>query len=189
MKFDDQKHLETWKRSRKYPLIHDPIAGMILARDVHRRGLDLCCSTGLLGQRLSDAGWHVWGVDGDNDAIARAKAAGITMPILAVHLDRSGLRQVIEEIDEREIRSVYARRCLPELFGHDLQLGRWFLRQLVEVGILDLFLQGRAERTNSVNRLSSIDDEIELASSAFDLAHEEGWQLAHLQAKTSKAAP
>jgi hypothetical protein len=57
-----------------------------------------------------------------------------------------------------------ARRCLPELFGDDLPLGRDFAAAIHGAGIKEIFLEGRVVTQGAVNVLKSVADEVDLLS-------------------------
>lgn len=180
-RFNDPQHLEHWQATGRFPKIHDSIAAAIVRHDAGRRGVDVCCSTGLLAERLTGEGFTVHGVDRDVTALDRARAAGVKAALLQLHLDGDGLAKMLQYATERQLTSLYCRRCLPELFGDDLALGKQFFKDAAASGITRLFLQGRNPVKNATNKLSSLAAEIALASCAFDLVWSEG-QVAYLQA-------
>ena len=180
-RFNDPSYLDDWRATGRFPKIHDAITAAIVRYDAGRRGIDLCCSTGLLAERLQLSGFTVVGVDRDGTALDRARSAGVKAELMQLHLNRAGLATLLRFATERELTSLYARRCLPELFGDDLALGQWFFKEAAAAGITRLFLQGRNPTANAKNRLSSIAAEISLASGSFDLTWSAG-QIAHLEA-------
>lgn len=180
-RFNDPRYLEDWQATGRFPAIHDAIAAAILRHDEGKAGVDLCCSTGLLAERLRVNGFTVVGVDRDATALERSRAAGIQAELLRLHLDSDGLAKMLQYVKEKGLTSLYARRCLPELFGDNLPLGKWFFKEAAAAGITRVFLQGRNPTANAKNRLSSISAEIALASSSFDLTWSAG-QVAYLQA-------
>lgn len=180
-RFNDPQHLEHWQQTGKFPKIHDAITAAIVRIDAGRRGVDVCCSTGLLAERLRASGFTVLGVDRDGTALSRGRAAGVQAELMQLHLDGDGLAKMLQCAKERQLTSLYCRRCLPELFGNDLALGKQFFKEAAAAGITRLFLQGRNPVANAKNRLSSLAAEIALASGSFDLLWSEG-QIAYLEA-------
>ena len=83
MRYNDPSHFVRWRRDRTFPKIHDALAALL---DKHlpatapwapARFLDLCCSIGLLGQRIRETrpGSTVVGVEGLRASIDQARAA------------------------------------------------------------------------------------------------------------------
>lgn len=62
-----------------------------------------------------------------------------------------------------------ARRCLPEVFGNDLDFGRAFAARIRAAGVTELVIEGRIKSHRSVNALAGIDDEIALMSGEYEL--------------------
>src|SRR4051812_37256610 len=88
VRFDSLAYLQAFRRQGRYPAIHDQLFRLIVAESRGCRFLDLCCSTGLLGQRvMSFAGaMAVVGVDADVDAIAAARQHGVTIPLVQMRI-------------------------------------------------------------------------------------------------------
>jgi HAD superfamily hydrolase (TIGR01509 family) len=86
-----------------------------------RSGLDLCCSHGLLGQQLANRGGYVMaGIDSDFKAVDLAQIY-VDMPVYQIRVDRNNLDKIRNTLYVRDITFIVARRCLPELFGDDLE--------------------------------------------------------------------
>lgn len=124
--------------------------------------LDLCCGTGLLTQRLCDAGYDAIGIDADAKSLAAANSAGVTAPLERWRIDRESLPLLSCLITQRVIKTVVARRALPELFGHDLPAGGVFAEMLAASGVRDVFLEGRIRTARATNPLASLVGEVEL---------------------------
>lgn len=179
-RYNDPGLLTAWRTTGAFPEIHRAITDAIVEHDAARRGIDLCCSTGLLARSLTCQGFTVLGVDGDAAAVAAGMAAGPGVDLLPLTLDRGGLAALLRMATDRGLTSLYARRCLPELFGRDLATGRWFFREAVNAGISRLFIQGRNPSANARTPLFSVFAEIDVAGVAFSLKWQRG-QVAYLE--------
>lgn len=117
MRFDSQEHLDAFKKLGRFPGIHDDFERMFVEEARVRRWVDLCCNTGLLGERLRRRhGVYVCGIEGDADAVQRGTEAGIAYERLLTRIDSSTLPTVLLWLKERRVEGVAARRCLSELF-------------------------------------------------------------------------
>lgn len=163
MRFNAPEHLQFWKDTGRFPAIHDDI--MHLASS-HMRGLtalDLCCSTGLLGQRVAaHLGAEVVGVDGDTRALALGKEAGLDVRLVYQRIDPHDLQPLENLLQQHQIETVLARRCLPELFGQALAAGRTFAQMLHRQQVQEILVEGRMVSPGAVNPLASLAQEVEL---------------------------
>lgn len=176
-RFDDQTLLECFKRGRSFPKIHAPLFSFIMEHEEGSVALDLCCSTGLLGQRLRERRHrfsHVFGVEGNSEAIDRAERAGVTMPITQMIVNEDTLDDFLALLLRNRCDTIIARRCLPELFGDCISFGQTFMRSINDVGVQWLFIEGRRATSTPANALHSIEKEIELASAAFEVVEKRG---------------
>jgi hypothetical protein len=169
MRFNSVEHLEHWKKTGQFPAIHNDIFFAVMNWGNSDKYLDLCCSFGLLGERVRKKmpGVDVYGVDADATAIQQAQDAGITMSITHMKITAETLPELVDFIREQGISGILARRAFPELFGDDLALGRHFGRQLRSVGVHEVFLEGRAPTKNAVNALSNLEQEKGLLNGSF----------------------
>lgn len=179
-RFNDIHYLVSWKAGDGFPAIHDDIFNMV--QEVAPEGaiLDLCCSTGLLAQRFLEAGRVAYGIDGDRAAIARSMQYGIKVDLHAVNISPAAFPFLESFIESHEIRTIVARRCLPELFGQDLGAGRAFAALLQKCGIQHVFIEGRIPVKAAVNLLATIQDEVALFEERYRLAALRG-RVAHLE--------
>jgi hypothetical protein len=163
-RFDSPEHVEAWQATGIYPRGHDDIAHMAMVHLRERRIMDLCCSTGLLGHRLLTSLKLdlVLSVDSSNAALSTGAAAGLIRDGHQLRVDRDSMPSLIGLIARERITAIIARRCIPELFGDDLALGHDFADLAAQVGVKQIFLEGRMVSANAMNRLASIDDEVEL---------------------------
>lgn len=171
MRFNSVEYLQAWASGKRFPAIHDDIASAAEQFMIGNRVLDLCCSYGLLGERLKKtvAGYAV-GIDADGEAIAKAKAAGISIDLYQLKVTPESFTDLVQILQSCRVNAVVARRCLPELFGENLDFGRQFFAELRRVGVKEVLIEGRVKTKNATNALSSIEDEISLASESFALA-------------------
>lgn len=171
MRFDSEEYLEAWAKSEgfQYPVIHDNMYAAAIRHDKYRRGLDLCCSSGLLGTRLMDAGFAMVGVDADKDAVGLATKYKIPMLIhLAKVSDTHGVDAVADIVAVNKLKTIYARRCFPELFGENTELEDLFFPAMIKAGIRMVIFEGRVRTVRATNRLSSVQKEAEMLGKFFD---------------------
>ena len=168
-RFDSIDYLRDFQARGRFPAVHDELFGMVTECTRQTRVLDLCCSTGLLGERLRRTGDFetVLGVECDRRAIEAARSHGVVMPITELVIQIDTLPRLGHLIRQPAIGSVVARRCLPELLGDDPAMDRRFADTLAEAGVAELFIEGRIVSERATNRLRSIDREIEAVSSRF----------------------
>lgn len=157
--------LERWKRTGNYPRIDDRIVALILERAHSSHFLDLCCGFGLLGQRIAELKQDavVVGVEANSAKIAAAWRYEVAIPIHHLSIQRSTLPTFIEICTTRRIEVLIARRCIPELFKRDLELGRDFVTMLAHsTDVNDVFLESRARTKLAKSALSCIDKQVAL---------------------------
>lgn len=184
MRFDSDCYLEDFRVFGRYPKIHDALFSVV-ATELWRNNnvLDLCCSTGLMGERLRGIiSGGVYGIEADLSAVNKARESGISFEILNIKVEPATLGEVVGFIDMCSIGAVVARRCFPELFSHDFNFGREFARRMASSGVRQLFIQGRNESCRSKNPLGSLKSEIELVSDSYALRYSIG-QVAYLTSK------
>mgnify|MGYP001602293589 CR=1 FL=1 len=160
MRYDAQEHLDAFRTRGAFPAIHDDVATLFAEESVASRVCDLCCNTGLLGERLRRAfGVDVVGIDGDADAVRRGTEAGVGYDRLVVHLDASTLDAALAWLAERRIDGVVARRCLSELLI-DPDLRARLPAGLARIGVRELVIQGRAPVAGAVHPFPSVAEEL-----------------------------
>ena len=138
---------------------------MAIAHVKGRKGIDLCCSHGLLGQQLVERGnFQMVGVDGDKKAVKLAHEHKMLMDVFHLAVKKETMAVFIDLIKSQNCTFLIARRCLPELFGNDMEFGIEFFHQMREIGITEVMLEGRVATKNAVNPLFSLNAEIDLIS-------------------------
>jgi hypothetical protein len=182
MRFDSQEHIDKWYRQGHYPAIHAPVVSMAVAELRGVRGVDVCCSHGLLGtQLLKNNGLNMLGVDGDRKAITLAREHGIPMPIHEMKITRATMKEFFVECVMHGAQFLIMRRCAPELFGDDLEFGREFFSTAQSVGIQEIVLEGRVRTPRATNKLSCLEAEIELTCPLYQV-HKTTGNVAYLRA-------
>lgn len=184
LRFDSTEHLDAWKATGRFPAIHDDLFNLIATEATGTSFLDLCCSTGLLAQRLADKlpGVAACGVDADVDAVLAGAEAGIKVPVLTMKVELKSLDSLLQWIRDNRVTVLVARRCFPELFGHDHDLARAFSKGIHALGVTEVFLQGRVPVAGAKNSLASVLDEVQLLDHDYRLSFAHG-QLAYLKAR------
>lgn len=182
MRFNSTEHLDVWRQRGIYPRIHDPIAQVITTYCNAEVALDLCCSFGLLGHRIWDStGMQVVGVDADDRALQAGKAAGIRIELVSMRVSRDSHEALAALVEACKVQAVFARRALPELFGHDIAYGRSVASMFKRLGVRELFIEGRVATPGAVNPLASLDKEVELMTGPFVEARRIG-NVSHMKA-------
>lgn len=170
MRFNSTEYLEKWEKTGQYPKIHNDIAFLFEQYSKGNRVLDLCCSSGLLGERLHrKLGVHAVGIDGDRIAIEKALKFGVSMQIHHLKIKRQSLKDVVQIIENDRLNTIIARRCVPELFADDIEFGYEFAHQMKNIGIKEIFLEGRAKTKSSNNKLNSLNKEVAVFSEYYKL--------------------
>ncbi len=164
--FDSTKLLKEWQEHGAWPKIHDEIIGLIHhTADPDAVVMDLCCSTGILPQRINDQCERAAvGVEWLAESIDTGREHGVTVPILNQRITVDTVDEVVGWAEEHGVTAVSARRCLSELAvapTHpngppssqelDFGLSRALWNGLVSAGVTDLWLQGRAKRADAVH--------------------------------------
>ena len=170
MRFNSPDLLYAWQRTGQWPRIHNAIADCIIGEVPSGPILDLCCSFGLLGERLQRQ-LHIpaIGVERDEAAVKLGQDAGVQMPVEIMEVNRDTLADLAQVVRGARVTTLVARRALPELFGHDLELGRDFAVAMRDAGVEEVFLEGRRPTPKPTNQLASIHDEVALMGAAFRL--------------------
>lgn len=180
MRFSDEEYLRAWKEEGVYPKIHDKIYQLFATTCESDSVLDLCACTGLLGQRIQDKmGLNVVAVEGDPAWIERGKRWGTNIPTLEVWVLPNTLKTFTDWIRSNEVTGIVARRCISELFGNDAK-GRplkapdfvWskvFTDAILDAGIKEIWLEGRADQGRSVHPVPDTETEAKCFFSGFKL--------------------
>lgn len=172
-RFNDTSYLEQWKKDRTYPSIHSNIFNLISSTVESTSIVDICCSTGLLGQHVSDLGLDVFGVEYSETSIANAKKYGIEMPIYQMHIDRSSINDLCKLISENGATGLLARRCLSELFvardgeSIDFDWANIFSQKIIKAGIKEVWIEGRADQGRSTHPIPDTETEIKCLEGFF----------------------
>ena len=196
-RFNSKLHLEGFRDGRGYPRIHDNIFNLIAETWTGGSFVDVCCSTGLLGQRLIDKlGVMCCGVDGDAEAIANGKAYGIQMKVHHLIINEETLGLFSRILDQHDVNTLVFRRCISELFATGLTLGvgntvqagvkEEFAAQVVDLcvakGIDEIYLQGRAETASAKHPIPNLKAEIKFFLPQYEVQVDRG-QCAYLRRK------
>lgn len=177
MRFNSSDHLSAWKQTNRFPKIHDKIYKFIIEQSNGSRFLDLGACHGLLTQRLNieKFKWVAFGVEENNKYIEDGKLAGITAQILNLKITTDTLNVLVDYITKNKINTIVARRVLPEIWGNDINGGREFAKKIYDAGIKEIFIEGRIETKNAINKLCCINNEINLLSPIYKLEHKLGF--------------
>lgn len=182
MRYDSQERLDAWRTLRVWPEIHDDLFHLVLSEARGRRFLDLCCSTGLLGQRLLDkmpGCERVLGLDADAGALERGRDAGVSVPLYHLPITRESLGQLVALVERERITGLVARRCLSEIFAADASWAPEFIDALASGGIREVFIQGRAPTARATHPIPNVDAEISVLGRSVNVLQRTG-QCAYL---------
>lgn len=181
-RFNSIERLQAWEASGAFPAIHNDIFGMVQAYARGDRMLDICCSYGLLGQRLLTAGAEaVCGIEMDTTVVEAAREAGIAVPILNIKITRDTLPEVLAFLAEHKPTVLVARRCISEIFATDLEWGPAFSRTIRTAGIAEVVLEGRAIVARPTHPIPTVVEEVACLAGAFREVRRVG-QCSHMVA-------
>lgn len=173
--FDSEKLLTEWRDQGKWPSIHDEFIGLVhhtAAADASI--MDVCCSTGILPQRVQDqCGRRACGVEWLQSAIDTGRSFGVNVPILCSNINRDSLDVLAAWMADNGVSAVSARRCLSELAVPpsrpngppstntiDFEFSELLFTMFRDAGVTDLWLQGRAFSTRSTHPVPDTDSEV-----------------------------
>lgn len=182
-RFDSEQYVKEYQETGKFPAIHDELFNFIAAEANGERFCDLCCSTGLLGQRLKKkmpGCSFVMGVECDHKAIEAGKAAGVTIPVYEMTVNQENMPNLTELLYHHQVTVLVARRCLPEIFGADSSWRTFFVSELIDAGITEVFIQGRNDVKDHKNPLHNVTKEVELFHGYYKSVRLRG-QCAHVR--------
>lgn len=170
-RFNDTSYLEAWQRLCHYPAIHSAIVDAARRHFVRTDStLDLCCSTGLLGQQLLGFGFErVTGVDADEKAIANGRAHGISLPMTHMTINVEHPGNLLAHLTTHGVTQIVARRCIPELYSTCPKDGVWtnFVTLLQKVGVQRILLQGRVFSARATHPLACVESEAMLFAQSY----------------------
>lgn len=181
MRYNSIERLQEWKDTGNFPKIHDDIFEMIMARlKPGEVFCDICCSTGLLGQRLLEAGHAGFGLEMQAREIKQAHDFGVKLSIYQRVISRELVSTPTALFGEM-VDALVARRCFSEIFMKD-DFSKAFSFELIESGVKQVFLQGRRKVNNPTCKLHCVELEAEmLTKHGWTITYLEG-ELAHLVA-------
>lgn len=162
-RYDCEDYLVAYRDHRDYPKIHDPMFHLV--RDLHHadaRVLDLCCSVGLLGQRIKDQlKLVVVGVEGYVNSRKDSSAYGVDIQIATMKVNPGTLDGLLRIIREVQVDTIVARRCLYELWDRpDHPFGRIFANAIREAGVKQVYIQGLAKTSRSTRAMHDVNAEM-----------------------------
>jgi hypothetical protein len=162
MRFSDSGHLQAFKDRGEYPAIHEPFWDFVVTKTGEVSICDVACCFGLLGQRLSRAGFQACGIEANPRFIQAARTAGVNIPILELKVTRRTIEQAARWIEQHQCGAIVCRRAMPELWESDLEGGRLFAERMAEARVREVFLQGRVVSPRAVSPLASLKQEVDL---------------------------
>lgn len=182
-RFDSTDYTDTFKRLGAFPQIHGAIYQLIAEELTGSSVLDLCCSTGLLGERIrTGLKVKVCGVDRDVGALLAGEAAGVAMPVIAMPIVPAAMPGLIAWVKLHGVDTLVARRCFPELFGDDHFFGRLMAAALRGAGVREVFLQGRQPTPGATTTLPTVYREAELFEGSYRVVRAVG-QCIYMKAR------
>jgi hypothetical protein len=175
-RYDAVEYLRAFRDAGRFPAIHNELFALILSEGRGAKFLDLCCSTGLLGERLARfyGASFVLGVDSDADALAAAREHGVRIQLQEMKISPECMGELGAVIHEHGITSVVARRCLPEIMGPWPEYDRVLAITLADAGVREVFIEGRVKTMRAVNRLSDVEKEAQVLASRYQVSNRRG---------------
>jgi len=196
-RFNSTTYVDHYKVTGRFPKIHDNLFNLITETWEGGSFIDVCCSTGLLGQRLIDKlGVMCCGIEGDSRAITAGKQGGVQMTVYQTYIDEKSLANLSRILSDHDVNTVVMRRCVSELFAKGMPLGvgntvqtelkpgfaEKFIDTLLAAGVDEIYLQGRAESASSKHVIPNVEAEIKFFSTHYDVRVKRG-QCAYLRRK------
>ena len=168
MRYNDIGYVEQYKSSGKYPKIYDDIFD--ISSDLQNENIiDLGCCFGLLGHKLKDRNNLVIGIEGNKNLISKAiEKDGVKYINLKINLEN--IDKIGAIIRENEIKTVYARRIIPELYDEGgIQLLNSLVLCFYENFVEHIVLEGRKRTSRHTSVLHSIELECDIFKSFYDV--------------------
>lgn len=172
MRFDDDRYVNDYLLTGKYPKIHQNIIDTVNIIGGKGTAIDLGCCTGLLSAWLLDIGFEkVFGVEGNEDYLTRAvKRDGIVYE--PYYITYETLNRMEKLLQENKVEMVVSRRIFPEIGdtgGVKLvrALGELFYKYKVPY----ITLEGRLDRESATNILHNADKEVEQFTGIYKEIH------------------
>lgn len=163
-RYDCPQYLTTWKRTGKFPDIHDAMFRLVTSEVIPDIGvvLDLGSSTGLLTRRLREAGYQVVSIEASRAAIDAGNKVGTygDTPPVSWKLAPDQMSSLAWWLGLHKVKAVVARRVLPELDDHGIDPAM-VSQALIDGGVRHLFLEGRQPRAGAKHRLGALEREID----------------------------
>jgi hypothetical protein len=174
-RFDDEKYLQNFHEAGIYPAIHDRLFDFI---EDHSSGgilADLGCCYGLLAHRLVHAGSFSGAVCVDpNKAYIKSAVKSPALKYVNGAINKVTLDEVIELFSVSNVRTVIARRVIPEISdGEGVGFIAEFAARLASIGVNDIFIEGRIVSSKSKHPLFSMQREIEALNVSYKWVAEE----------------
>lgn len=161
MRFDDIAYVDEYKKSGKYPKIHDDIFSLDANIPVGNV-IDLGCCTGLLSVRLAQRHNLVIGIEPNKEYIKNAVPHERCV-YMNFKIDYSNLKKLEQVILENHITTIYARRVLPEICdAGGIELVRDMIAMFRDCGVKNCVIEGRKCNSKSVHKLKNLSKEMEL---------------------------
>lgn len=164
--FASQEYVDDYNNYGIFPKIHNDIAYCIKKfANKKEPCLDICSCTGLLSARSIACGRSFCiGIESNKNSIDRA-IKHIKTKFFNIHIKEETLPEIEALIKEYKPTLAIARRALPEIANGDVDIIKNLFTLLHKNGIEDVIIEGRIVSKNSVNILSSIEDEISVIES------------------------
>ncbi len=171
------KDLEHFERGRGYPERHDDLFKLIADTWTCGSFLDVCCGSGLLGQRLIDKlGVMCCGIEADSVAATAAHMLGVQMKIHEMLIQNNTLGLFSRVLVEHDVKTVVMRHCVNELFtdsGIPRPVNRLFAASFVDTlvarGVEEIYLEGRAFVSGPPRPIPNVAAEIEFFLPHYDV--------------------
>lgn len=181
MRFNDEGYLKDYLKG-KFPVIHDDLFTLLSNRSRGDSFCDLCGNSGMLGQRIIDEMRSPCIlVEGDPNAIAMANKYATSIPKYHLRVSKETYPELRRLFGLHKVDTLVARRCISELFTAPDDPDRiLWADMLAEVGVREVFLQGRAPVKTATHPLPSVNEEIQIFLSRFKVHYQEK-QLAYLR--------
>lgn len=159
-RFDSTDWLEAWKKTGRFPHIHDAIFNAFAANvEPGASVLDIGASTGISTARLQHLGYKATAVEANPESIARGREYGTWQdaPIWTNYITPATILGLESLLAERAVTAILARRVISEVYDGMKGEPAEFARVVRESGVQIIVLEGRKISKNTVHPCGTAD--------------------------------
>lgn len=171
-RFDSHEWLEAWRKTGRFPHIHDAIFNAFAANvDPGTSVLDIGASTGISTARLQHLGYTATVAEANMESIERGREYGTwgDAHIWVNYITPATIEGLEGLLKDREVKAILARRVISEVYDGMKGEPAEFARVVRESGVQIIVLEGRKISRNTVHPCGTAD----LEAAVFG----DGWRI------------